>query len=218
MWSRKLGLPARSVASPKSRRCRRTPVSTGTSAKAAGRFYDRVQATAACSARLRIRSARRSRPSPSRARGSSYPRREGEPSPRGRQAYESARGCTNEGRGPKRCAGRCTRADSRNADPTGCGAVRLRTRRKSTPAARGRKMPHCRHASASVHPRAVALVLGPEQNRVSGSRVRRGNGRTLDDEALIAVSFLWPILRFLRLARFFDKADFVQSEERHRPQ
>ena len=108
MWSRKPRLPARSAASQRSRRCRRTLVSTSTSAKAAGHFSDRAQAIAACFARLQIRSVRRSRPSPSKTRESSYPRREGGPSPRARQACESAQGCTNERRGPRRCAGRCT--------------------------------------------------------------------------------------------------------------
>ena len=82
---------------------------------------------------MRIRSVRRSRSLPSKTRGSSYPRREGGPSPRARQPCESAQGCTSERHGPRRCAGRCTRAGSRNADPTGCGAVRLPTWRESTP-------------------------------------------------------------------------------------
>ena len=69
----------------------------------------------------------------SKTRGSSYPRRKGGPSPRARQACESAQGYTNERRGPRRCAGICTQADSRSAGPTGCGAVRLRTWRESTP-------------------------------------------------------------------------------------
>jgi hypothetical protein len=158
MWSRKPRLPARSAASRRSRRCRRTLVSTSTSARAASRFYGRAQAIAACSAPMQIRFVRRSRPSPSKTRGSSYPRREGGPSRRARQGCESAQGCTSERRGPRRCAGRCTRAGSRNADPTGCGAVRLPTWRESTP-----KETSFRSRSAST-----TLSLAPSASR--GSR------------------------------------------------